>query len=273
MILRDLRIVATHEDACAEVARCVAQTLIHGDRPVLALPTGQTPLPMYEALVFLAREGVVRLSHATVFNLDEYLDLPRTSPHTYRAYMETVLWSRLPHQPLAARIPCSDPDDPTAECRNYEQAIRSAGGIDLAILGIGANGHIGFNEPGTPWHAATHVTQLSETTRRRNADPFGGVHQTPRRAITMGIRTLMHARRIVLLVSGADKAEILASALQGEPTLEIPASVLQLHPALTVVVDRPAGRGLSPDGPCRPEESGAVLIPHPKDPPAEDRPG
>ena len=231
-------VVENYTELSRAAARFVAQMVIKNPRLVLALPTGDTPLGLYRELVGLFREGLLDFSGAQAFNLDEYLGLPPDHPQSFRAYMREHFWS---HVNLHAYyIPDSLPADPQEECRRYERIMGEAGGLDLAVLGLGKNGHIAFNEPGTPWESLTHVVDLAEETRREEARRFGGLAHTPKQAITTGIRTIMNARRILLLVAGPGKAGILARALRGPITPEVPGSVLQLHPDLTVIADRAA---------------------------------
>lgn len=223
-----------------EAARFVARRLLAKPDLVLALPTGETPLGLYRELARLHREGLLDFSRATAFNLDEFLGIPPNHPASFRSYMERHFWGQVNLRPEARHIPQSLPADPTGECQRYEALIQGAGGLDLAILGLGRNGHIAFNEPGTPFERRTHVAELTEETRADEAERFGGLGNVPKRAITLGIRTLMNAREVLLLVSGIEKAGILARALEGPVTPAVPASVLQLHPNLTVLVDRAA---------------------------------
>ncbi len=229
-----------HGRLSQSAARLVARQVLAEPRSVLALPTGETPKDMYAALARLAAAGLVDLSGVTVFNLDEYLGLPEDDPRTFRSYMQRHLWERIPQAPAAWHIPRSRPEDEHAECAGYEQALEATGGVHLAVLGIGDNGHIAFAEPGTPFESRVHVAELSEASREQAADDFGGVEQVPRRAVTMGIKTIMHAQEVLLLVSGGGKTDVLARALEGPVTTEVPASVLQLHPRLTVVADAAA---------------------------------
>jgi glucosamine-6-phosphate deaminase len=202
---------------------------------------------MYRELVRLSREGIADLSQTVVFNLDEYFGLPPDHPQSFRRYMKEHLLRHM--QVREAHIPDSLASDPEAECRRYEELIASRRGIDLAVLGLGINGHIAFNEPGTPWESLTHLAELSPETRRREAQRFGGLEQVPHRAITMGIRTIMNARSILLLASGKEKAEIVRRSLLGPVTPEVPASVLQLHPNVTVLLDRAAAPELPEQAP------------------------
>lgn len=235
-----LIVTADYEELSREAARFVAKKLLRKPELVLALPTGETPLGLYRELVRLYKENLLDFSQATAFNLDEFLGLPPEDPGSFRSYMARNFWSSVNLRPEACHIPHSLPNDPEAECRRYESLIAEKGGLDLAILGLGKNGHIAFNEPGTPFESLTHVAELSEETRKAEAERFGSLEKVPKKAITMGIRTIMNAREILLLVSGPEKAEILARALFGPVTPKVPASVLQLHPALTVIADRAA---------------------------------
>ena len=239
-----LVVVRDYEELSREAARWVARRLLERPGLVLALPTGDTPIGMYRELVHLHREGLLDFSRAITFNLDEYLGLPPDHPQGFASYMRIHLWEQVNLRPGACHIPKSLPEDPEAECLRYEGLIEKAGGIDLAVLGLGANGHIAFNEPGTPFESTTHVAELSLETREAEAAAFGGIGKVPERAITMGIRTIMNARGILLLVSGEEKAGVFSRALTGPITPEVPASVLQLHPRLTVLADAAAAGSL-----------------------------
>ncbi|MBC7092542.1 glucosamine-6-phosphate deaminase [Candidatus Bipolaricaulota bacterium] len=241
----NLLITADYRELSQAAGQLVAQALLHDPDAVLALPTGETPKGMYEALIRLYQEGLVDFSRATAFNLDEYLDIPPDHPQSFSAYMRRYLWDHVNLAKDKVHIPASLPEDPEAECIRYEELIRKSGGINLAVLGIGENGHIAFNEPGTLWETPTHVAVLSQETREREAQAFGRLEHVPTHAITMGIKTIMRARRVLLLASGEEKAGILARALSGPITIDVPASILQLHPNLTVVADRAAARGLA----------------------------
>ncbi len=204
---------------------------------VLGLPTGSTPVGFYDALV----ASGVSLARARTFNLDEYLGLPRTHPESYYSFMKRMLYDRTDLRPENCHIPDGTAADPEAECRRYEEAIRAAGGLDILILGVGHNGHIGFNEPGAPWDGRTRIVELAERTRQANARFFNNnIDEVPRRAITMGIGTILEARRLLLLANGAGKAPIVQRLVEGEPTPEVPASVLHYHPDATVLLDTEA---------------------------------
>jgi len=242
----NVTVLADYLQLSREAARLVARRLLEKPNLVLALPTGQTPIGMYQELVRLYQEGLLDLSRATTFNLDEFLGIRPEHPASFRSYMEQQFWCRVNLRREACHIAQSLPDDPEAESRRYESRLAAEGGIDLAILGLGKNGHIAFNAPGTPFERLTHVSELSVETRRHEAARFGGLERVPRNAITMGIRTIMNAREVLLLVCGEEKAEILGRCLSGPVTPALPASVLQLHPELNIMVDRDASEFIWP---------------------------
>lgn len=219
-------------------AGIVSGRVARNPRLVLGLATGATPEGLYAGLVDRVRQGHLDLSKVTTFNLDEYLGLDADHPASYHQYMERHLFGQVP----AGRhhLPDGAAPDPVAECRRYEVTIAAAGGIDLQLLGIGRNGHIGFNEPCSPFGSRTRVVELSQDTIAANSRFFATVDEVPRRAISMGIRTIMRARSVLLIASGAKKAPSVAAAVQGPVTEAVPASVLQLHPAATLVIDRAA---------------------------------
>lgn len=211
---------------------------------VLGLATGATPIGMYQQLVEAYQKGEVSFSQAMTFNLDEYYPIAADHPHSFRRFMQEHLFAQVDLAAERIHFLCGTATDVERECERYEAALEAVGGIDLQILGIGENGHIGFNEPGTPFHQKTHKVTLTEQTRRANARFFGSFADVPHHALTMGIRTIMRSRKIVLLASGEKKAEALAAALYGPVTEALPASVLQLHPDLTVIADEAAAARL-----------------------------
>lgn len=225
-------------------AYVVAGQVLLKPRSVLGLATGETPLGLYRELARLGEEGDVDFSEVVTFNLDEYLGLARTDPHSYAWYMEEHFFRFVNVAPERRHIPDGVARDPGAECVRYERALEAAGGVDLQILGLGRDGHIGFNEPDVKFEKGTHVVQLAESTIRANARFFSSPDQVPTRALSMGIKTIMSAKRILLLASGAEKADAIAAAVRGPVTPDLPASVLQLHPDATFVVDAAAASKL-----------------------------
>lgn len=211
---------------------------------VLGLATGRTPVALYAELVRLSQARRLDWSSVTTFNLDEFVGLPADHPGSYRHYMERHLFG---HVNLSrGRINFLDGmADPAEECRRNEQAIAAAGGIDIQILGIGTNGHIGFNEPGPKLESRTHRIALEPETRRNNADLFGGdIDRVPTEALSMGMATILQARAIILLAHGARKARCVKQAIRGPLTTGLPASFLQLHHDVDIILDAEAASAL-----------------------------
>jgi glucosamine-6-phosphate deaminase len=206
----------------------------------LGLPTGRTPLGMYQEVVFKHRVEHLDFSGLITFNLDEYVSLPPEHPKSYRTYMWQHFFDYVNVLPTNIHIPDGSPGiDADAESQRYEKAIEEAGGIDLLIVGIGANGHIAFNEPGSAFDSRTRPVDLAPETIANAREHFGS-DAVPHRAITMGIGTILNARRILLLASGAAKSVAIDRALRGPVSQSVPASALQLHPQVIVVLDEAA---------------------------------
>ncbi len=240
------------EDDHAGVSRRageIVSTAIRGaSRLVLGLPTGSTPIGTYAELVRRHRDEGLSFQQVTTFNLDEYQGIPRSDPESYRTFMCRHLFDHVDVADGAWHLPDPEALDAGAETRRYEAAIDDAGGMDLAILGIGANGHIAFNEPGDALTGPTHVAALSDDTWSRNFPGLAAMREAHPEvrarystAYTVGIATILRARRILLLASGQAKAGALAGAVRGSVTPRNPASFLQLHPDVTMVLDRAAG--------------------------------
>jgi glucosamine-6-phosphate deaminase len=224
----------------------IARRLAEKPDTVLGLPTGRTPIPLYRALAGLHQAGRIDFSRATIFNLDEYLGLAAGDPQSYRAFMQRHLFDHVNLSPRRIHSLNGTARDVDKECRAYERAIERAGGIDLQILGLGLNGHIGFNEPARALVARTHRTRLKESTRRANAASFGRrMHAVPREALSMGMATILHARRVVLLATGAGKARCVERMIEGPVTPRLPASFLQLHGHAEVWLDRAAAGNIA----------------------------
>jgi glucosamine-6-phosphate deaminase len=232
--------------AARALAADVARTVDANPRLVLGLPTGRTPVSFYRELVNAYQDDRLDLGRVTTFNLDEFVGLAPADPRSYRDFMRRHLFDHVNLSPRRINFLDGMALDAERECRRYERAIARAGGIDLVILGLGANGHIGFNEPGRFLIADTHRTPLTAATRRANAELFGcRVSQVPREALTMGMATILRARRIVLLATGAEKARGVERMMKGRVTPALPASFLHLHRAAEVWLDRAAARRLS----------------------------
>ena len=207
---------------------------------VLGLATGSTPLGLYRNLIKDHQENGTSYQQIHTVNLDEYIGLSKENPNSYYSYMMKNLFQHLdiPHHHI--HLPHGEADDLSQECERYEKVLKRLGTIDLQILGIGGNGHIGFNEPGTPFSSRTHIIDLKESTRQANARFFNHIDEVPRQAITMGIGTIMKSKEIILLSSGEAKAEATYQLINGEVTEHLPASILKRHPAVTVIVDKVA---------------------------------
>ena len=216
-----------------------AQVILKPDS-VLGLATGSTPVGMYRQLVNWYEKGDIDFSQVHTVNLDEYLGLAPDHDQSYRYFMQQNLFDHINVRPENTNVPNGLASDPEAECRRYNEVIAGLGGIDLQVLGMGHNGHIGFNEPEEAFELETHVVDLTENTIQANARFFASKDEVPRRAITMGIKSIMQARHILVVVSGEDKAEIVRRAFAGPVTPLVPASILQMHPHLSLVGDEAA---------------------------------
>ena len=235
----------TAEKAALLVARLVARRLRTKPSLVLGLATGRTMEQVYGHLAEMHRSEKLDFSLCRSFNLDEYVGLAPENPHSYRYYMDQHLFSRVNIDRRNTHLPNGVAPDLAAECRHYEDLIHDCGGIDLQLLGIGADGHIGFNEPLSALRSRTREKALTPATLKQNAPLFGGgKNALPRRALTMGIGTILEASHILTLVTGAEKASILAKAVEGPMTSLVSASALQLHPDCKVIVDEAAAKRL-----------------------------
>jgi glucosamine-6-phosphate deaminase len=212
---------------------------------VLGLPTGRTPIRLYHEVGTLYAHGQIDFSRATTFNLDEFFGIPSSHRGSYRTFMEQHLFSRVNVAPERINFLNGAAPDPEAECCRYEEAIAAAGGIDLQLVGIGTNGHIGFNEPARELAGRTHRVTLKASTRRSNAALFGGdVARVPTEALSMGMATILHARQVVLLATGKSKARCIERLVKGPLTTKLPASFLQLHRDVELVLDKAAAEHL-----------------------------
>jgi len=234
----EIIIQPTPEAASRVAADLVAGVMREKPNAVLGLATGRTPLQLYQELI--ARKLDWR--QVRTFNLDEYVGLPPEHPQSFHSVMWANLFQHVNIDPANVHLPDGQTRDVPAHCASYEAAIRNAGGIDIQVLGIGTDGHIGFNEPMSSLASRTRIKTLTGQTRRDNAAAFGGEARVPRHVITMGIGTIMDARQVVLLAFGETKARAIAAAVEGPVAAITPASALQLHPVVKVCVDEPAAR-------------------------------
>jgi glucosamine-6-phosphate deaminase len=240
-----VRVFRTATEAARQAAAAVAAQLARNPASVLGLPTGRTSLAVYDELVRLHQSGAADFSRAHTFNLDEFAGLSSRDARSYCAFMRRHLFTRINLPGRHVHFLDGSARDSGAECERFEAEIAALGGLDLLLLGIGANAHIGFNEPAGVLHARCHKTKLALATRRANAALFGGrVDRVPREALTMGIGTMFGARAIVLIATGRGKARAIGSMFDDRISTRRPASILQLHPAVEVIVDLPAAEKL-----------------------------
>ena len=224
-----------YDKLSARAAKIFLGEIRQNPKLIVGLPTGRTPTGMYQRVVQDCSRDYHCFRDVTTFNLDEYVGIPREHEGSYFTYMKHNLFDHVDIDPSHTHIPNGNARDLDMECRHYEQEIEDEGGIDLMFLGLGRNGHIGFNEPGTTFRSRTRVVQLSESTRIANAAHFSDGH-VPSQAITMGIATILGSRRIVLLASGARKRAAIERLRSGEQSEAFPASALHTHPDVTVLV-------------------------------------
>jgi glucosamine-6-phosphate deaminase len=211
---------------------------------VLGLATGDTPVGVYKELIRIHREKGLDFGQVKSFNLDEYVGLDGSHPQSYRYFMNDNLFNYINIDKQNTRVPDGEANDFQSSCQRYEEDIKAEGGIDLQLLGIGSNGHIAFDEPGSPGDSRTRVIALKESTVKDNARFFKDESEVPRQAVTMGIGTILEARKIVLLATGANKADAITKAVKGRVSSDVPASFLQNHPDCIFIVDRESAAGL-----------------------------
>jgi glucosamine-6-phosphate deaminase len=236
-------ILATPEAACLRAAEIVADLLAATPEAVLALPAGNTPRPVYAELARRHRERGLSFARATAFALDEYVGVAPDHPASFARFLDDELYGPVEWPGARAHAPDATAADLDGACDRYERAITAAGGLDLCLLGVGGNGHVAFNEPGAPFDSRTRVVALADETRAAAAGAFGGT-PAPARALTVGIATILSARRCVLLAYGAAKAAVVARAIQELPSPALPASALQLHADATFILDAAAASRL-----------------------------
>ena len=229
-----------YKDMSRKAANIISAQVIMKPDCVLGLATGSTPIGTYDQLVEWYNKGDLDFSEVTTVNLDEYKGLPRTNDQSYYYFMHQHLFDRVNIDPERTNVPNGMEPDAEKECGRYEELIRSLGGVDLQLLGLGHNGHIGFNEPGEAFEKETHCVDLTESTIEANKRFFASADDVPKQAYTMGIKTIMQAKKILIVVNGENKADIVERAFFGPVTPEVPASILQLHNDVTLVGDEAA---------------------------------
>ena len=231
-----------------QAANVIAAQVIMKPDCVLGLATGSTPVGAYQQLAKWQQQGDVTFKDVRTVNLDEYRGLPGTHDQSYRYFMNTNLFDHIDIDKANTYVPNGMAEDVDAECAAYDERIQEFGGIDLQLLGIGHDGHIGFNEPADHFSCGTNCVELTHMTIDANARFFANRDDVPRQALTMGMQAIMQAKAVLMVVSGADKAEIIRKSFCGPITPEVPASILQLHPNVTLVGDEAALAGLKEEG-------------------------
>jgi glucosamine-6-phosphate deaminase len=241
-----MEIIIQPDEAAASTlaARIVARTIREKPDAVLGFATGRSPIHLYAELTRMHREEGLSFGSVTAFNLDEFVGLDPDHPASYHSYMREQLFSWIDIDPKRINLPDGLVPDIPAGCRDYEERIRAAGGIDLQILGIGADGHLGFNEPSSSLASRTRIKTLTARTRRDNAAAFGGEDKVPHHVITMGLGTIMDSRACLLLAFGEAKARAVAQAVEGPVMAMVPASILQMHPRAIMILDAAAAAEL-----------------------------
>lgn len=230
-----------YDEMSRKAANVIAAQITLKPQSVLGLATGSSPMGTYKELIARYTAGDISFAGVTSVNLDEYRGLPRENDQSYYYFMQENLFSKVDIDPANTYIPDGMAADPAAACKKYDEIIRSVGGVDLQLLGIGQNGHIGFNEPSDSFTKGTNCVDLAESTIKANARFFASEKDVPTQAYSMGIAAIMSARRVLLIANGEAKAEAVKNAVYGEITPKVPASILQLHPDCTIIVDQAAG--------------------------------
>jgi len=234
----------TAEEASKHAGEYISNIVKKIPDTILGLATGGTPVQMYKEMIRQHKENNIDYSQVTSFNLDEYIGLPPTHDQSYRYFMNENLFNHINIDKQNTHVPDGMATDIPKECENYEQKIFQAGGIDLQLLGVGTDGHIGFNEPGSSFASRTRIKTLTKQTREDNARFFNNIDEVPIHCITMGIETIIESNEIILLAFGKNKAEVIRNMIEGPISAELPASALHLHPNVKIFIDEDAASKL-----------------------------
>lgn len=240
----NLIILKDYQGLSQAAADLAAREIIAKPNIVLCLPTGETPIGMYQELVQKYQRGEIDFSEVVTFNLDEYWGLSPEHPQSYHYYMQHTLFRHINVGPTNAHLLNGIAADIQTECQHYDQQIQENGGIDLQILGIGNNGHLGFNEPAISLNSKTHLVNLSDDTIYANSRFFDNIEEVPTKALTVGMGTIMKAKKIMLLASGEKKAAAINKTINGLVSTQSPSTFLQLHPDVTIIIDKDAASEL-----------------------------
>lgn len=233
-------VLKDYNEICKKAAQLFAEHIKNTKNPVLGLATGSTPIGVYQELIRKYQKGEIDFSGVITFNLDEYYGLSSSHSQSYHYFMRNTFFKYINIKEENIHLLKGNSENITKECKQYEELIKKSGGIDLQILGIGRNGHIGFNEPDVSLNTKTHLVNLSNETIRENSRFFANIDDVPKQAITMGIGTIMRAKKIVLLASGRKKAHIIERTINGKVSTRIPSTVLKLHNDVIIILDKEA---------------------------------
>ena len=231
-----------YEEVSKKAAQMILSQVTLKPNSVLGLATGSTPIGMYENLVRLNKKGEIDFSEVRTFNLDEYYKLPKENDQSYHYFMYKNLFDHININPENIHIPNGMTDDVDAECERYDELIKEAGGVDIQVLGIGNNAHIGFNEPTINFEKGTHLVQLEDSTIEANSRFFDNIEDVPKKAITMGVGSIFKSRKIMLIATGENKAEAIYNTVYGKVVPEVPASILQFHSDIVLILDKEAAK-------------------------------
>ena len=234
-----------YKEVSKKAAQMILSQVTLKPNSVLGLATGSTPIGMYENLVELNKSGDIDFSEVRTFNLDEYYNLPKNNDQSYHYFMHKNLFNHINIKPSNIHIPNGMTEDVDAECERYDSLIKESGGVDIQVLGIGNNAHIGFNEPTVNFEKGTHLVELEESTIEANSRFFDNIEDVPKKAITMGVGSIFKSRKIMLIATGENKAEAIYNTVYGKVVPEVPASILQFHRDIVLILDKDAAKFLN----------------------------
>lgn len=232
-------VVKNYDELSKKGAEIIAKTIKENDKPILGLATGSSPIGTYQELIKMYQNKEISFKNVETYNLDEYCGIDRNHPQSYYYFMHEQLFNHVDIDEAHVHIPSASGSNLEDDCKKYNEALNKVS-IDLQLLGIGGNGHIGFNEPGTSFEQETFVVKLTEKTREDNKRFFSSIDEVPTHAMTMGIKNIMNAKKILMLISGSNKADTVVRLLSKEITTDFPASILYNHPDCTVIIDEAA---------------------------------
>lgn len=236
----DVKILSSAQEIGSAAAKIIIDKIKENNAAILGLATGSSPIPTYKELIKAYNEGEISFANVKSFNLDEYCGIPASDPNSYYTFMHENLFNSIDIKEENVRVPDGNPADVEAFCADYDASIKAAGGIDIQILGIGRNGHIGFNEPADEFTTGTYKVKLTDSTIEANKRFFASAEDVPTEAITMGVESILNAKEIILIATGNDKAQAIRDMIKGEISPSCPASILQKHGNVHIFIDADA---------------------------------